>query len=258
MTKCVTIPPPHHGDVYVPIDWSTERFDVPGQAIWDLGWLNVGTWMQIREVDSAPLPTILSDEQRTAEICFRLPDGWSVCVPPGIWATDYRNRGYPEILGSAPEFLPPIVAEATGTYGQVVVPSNASEEIPGDTGSMPGHSESGWIDWGIGEVYDWLNPATTPIYNFGGAAQPLPGTYASMGATGPLPVTGTCGKSPCVCGVDSCGRPALIDPRTGKRCYKRRRKRLLTEGDFNDLMRIATLPNTKNVSVALAKAVGRR
>ena len=39
---------------------------------------------------------------------------------------------------------------------------------------------------------------------------------------------------------------------------RRRRRRLLTESDFNDLMRIATLPNKQNVTVALAKAVGRR
>ncbi len=39
---------------------------------------------------------------------------------------------------------------------------------------------------------------------------------------------------------------------------RRRRRRLLTESDFNDLMRIATLPNKQNVAVALAKAVGRR
>ncbi len=42
-------------------------------------------------------------------------------------------------------------------------------------------------------------------------------------------------------------------------CKKRRRRRaLLTEGDFNSLMRIATLPNNANVRTALAKAVGRR
>jgi len=121
---------------------------------------------------------------------------------------------------------------------------------------MPGHSDQGWIDWGIGEVYDWLNPATTPIYNFAGPAAGVPALTGPT-ATAMNP-NGTCGKSPCVCGVDSCGRPALIDPRTGKRCYRRRRRRLLTEGDFNDLMRIATLPNKQNVTVALAKAIGRR
>lgn len=51
-----------------------------------------------------------------------------------------------------------------------------------------------------------------------------------------------------------------VDTRTGKvtACKRRRRRRLLTEGDFNDLMRIATLPNKDTVKVALAKAVGRR
>ncbi len=44
----------------------------------------------------------------------------------------------------------------------------------------------------------------------------------------------------------------------GVRCKRRRRRRLLTEGDFNDLMRIGTLPNKDTVKVALAKAVGRR
>ncbi len=44
----------------------------------------------------------------------------------------------------------------------------------------------------------------------------------------------------------------------GKLCkHRRRRRALLTEGDFNDLMRIATLPNNANVRTALAKAVGR-
>lgn len=54
--------------------------------------------------------------------------------------------------------------------------------------------------------------------------------------------------------------PAVrIDPRTGQlvRCKRRRRRRLLTDGDFNDLMRISTLPNKDIVKIALAKAVGR-
>lgn len=39
---------------------------------------------------------------------------------------------------------------------------------------------------------------------------------------------------------------------------RRRRRRLLTESDFNDLMRISTLPNKENVRISLAKAIGRR
>ena len=54
-------------------------------------------------------------------------------------------------------------------------------------------------------------------------------------------------------------RPVQIDPRTGKPvCRRRRRRRLLTDSDFNDLMRISTLPGNQNVRLALAKAVGRR
>ncbi len=51
-----------------------------------------------------------------------------------------------------------------------------------------------------------------------------------------------------------------IDPKTGQLkpvCKRRRRRRLLTDGDFNDLMRISTLPNKDIVKIALAKAVGR-
>lgn len=51
-----------------------------------------------------------------------------------------------------------------------------------------------------------------------------------------------------------------VNTKTGKvtTCKRRRRRRLLTESDFNDLMRISTLPNKEPVRIALAKAVGRR
>jgi len=54
-------------------------------------------------------------------------------------------------------------------------------------------------------------------------------------------------------------RTLTIDCATGKEVKRtrRRRRRILTNSDFNDLMRIATLPNKQNVSVALAKAIGR-
>jgi len=53
--------------------------------------------------------------------------------------------------------------------------------------------------------------------------------------------------------------PGMYIDKHGHLCHRRRRRRrLLTESDFNDLMRIATLPNKQNVAVALAKAIGRR
>lgn len=50
------------------------------------------------------------------------------------------------------------------------------------------------------------------------------------------------------------GRPISL---AGKGCRRRRRRRLLTESDYNDLMRISTLPNKEGVRIALAKAIGR-
>lgn len=52
-------------------------------------------------------------------------------------------------------------------------------------------------------------------------------------------------------------QPKFIDPRTGKPCVlrKRRRRKLLTESDFNTLLRISTLPNNSMVKIALAKAI---
>ncbi len=226
------------------------------------GWLNVFPrnqyWMAtypIAQRESPALPTVAPESVATAEVCFRLPDGWSVCTPVGIWADAYRDRGFPEISSSSPEFIPPPATQTTGTQGPVVVPSDASAELPSE-------SETVAIDWGA-IFQGGLDIANT--YGQMTSGQ-LRNSFAGPAAVGPPPSAaplmvgsgGTCGKSPCVCGVDSCGRPALIDPRTGKRCYKRRRRRLLTDRDFDDLMRISTLPNSKNVTTVLAKAIGRR
>ncbi len=95
------------------------------------------------------------------------------------------------------------------------------------------------VDWGDflsttaqGAISGWLNPVQQQTF--------LP---AGMGVA-PPPISPT----------------VTVNTATGKvtACKRRRRRRLLTESDFNDLMRISTLPNKQNVAVALAKAVGRR
>lgn len=55
-------------------------------------------------------------------------------------------------------------------------------------------------------------------------------------------------------------RTVTVDTVTGKvtACRRRRRRKMLTETDFNTLLRISTLPNNQNVRIALAKAIGRR
>jgi len=100
------------------------------------------------------------------------------------------------------------------------------------------------VDWGqvagqiVGGLFDPFGAgAATTNYLAGFAAPPVgvPPAAAAVGAA-----------------------PVRIDPRTGKPvCKRRRRRRLLTDGDFNDLMRISTLPNKDIVKIALAKAVGR-
>lgn len=94
------------------------------------------------------------------------------------------------------------------------------------------------IDWGTiisgaVDIYQGQSVGGGPSQSFAGVT---PGGFTPVPAIGP--VVGARAKMPC-------------HPR-------RRRRRLLTEGDFNDLMRIATLPNKQNVAIALAKAVGRR
>lgn len=228
------------------------------------GWLDIFgpgfNWMEIRPVetyavtqqDATNLPTVIPPDIATAEVCFRLPDGSSVCTVPGIYAQSYRNQGYEEIPSDAPEFIPPPVVESTRYEPPPVVSSGPPEDISEDAGTVA-------IEWGtiVQTGLDILNQwggsqsVTSPQY-FAGAATPSTVTTPAMtgGACG-------CNRSPCVCGTIN-GRPALVDPRTGKRCYRRRRRVMLTEGDFNTLLRIATLPNNANVRTALAKAIGRR
>ncbi len=102
--------------------------------------------------------------------------------------------------------------------------------------------------WGGGEVaIDWGAIITTGVEQYFAPDTPSNFYYPSGG----VPANG-----------NGNGMPAkvTVDTKTGKvtTCKRRRRRRLLTEGDFNDLMRIATLPNKDTVKVALAKAVGRR
>lgn len=79
--------------------------------------------------------------------------------------------------------------------------------------------------------------------------QPVGGASQSFMPNLPAPAPGATAPS-----------KVTIDTKTGKvtECKRRRRRRLLTESDFNDLMRISTLPSKENVRIALAKAIGRR
>ncbi len=231
------------------------------------GWLDAlytsFQWMEVRprRVREAPTPTASPTAEipgavGTPEVCFREPDGWISCVfRDSIWAQEKRDRGLPEVPPGAPDFVPPDVIAGTGQIPPAVVPSYPSEGLPENAEQVATTWES--VLGAVGDIYSTYTGAQSSAYNYifpaNGAAAPTPPMYSTVT---PGASCG-CNSNPCVCGTIN-GRPALVDPRTGKRCYRRRRRVMLTEGDFNTLLRIATLPNNSNVRTALAKAIGRR
>ncbi len=236
--------------------WS---YQPPGE-----GWLDAlapFSWMQIRPLGiayEAPEPTASPSAELpggvgSAETCFREPDGWISCVLRGtIWEQQKRDRGLPEVSQDAPEFIPPVAVESTRYDPPPVVSSDSEAGVSEDEASVA-------IDWGTvfqGAVDIANNWGQQPVTNFMGPPAAPVSLPSGQILNGPMSSCG-CNSNPCVCGTIN-GRPALVDPRTGKRCYRRRRRVMLTEGDFNTLLRIATLPNNANVRTALAKAIGRR
>jgi len=228
------------------------------------GWLDAlfpsFQWMQIRPrsivespVPSAPLPTVAPGSVATAEACFRDPSGWILCVlRNSLEYGKYQGRGYPEVSQSAPEFIPPSAPESTRYDPPPVVSSDPQTGVSEDAGTVA-------IEWGtiLQSGIDIANAwGQQSVFNYGGGV-PLPTPVPTSQLNGGAVTSCGCNSNPCVCGTIN-GRPALVDPRTGKRCYRRRRRVMLTEGDFNTLLRIATLPNNANVRTALAKAIGRR
>lgn len=100
----------------------------------------------------------------------------------------------------------------------------------------------------VPEVFDWLESATT----IGQLGQTVGwwGGEPNSSLVGPLPGAGADGTY---------SGKVTVDTRTGKitKCRRRRRRKLLTESDFNVLLRVATLPNKENVRIVLGKAIGR-
>lgn len=173
-----------------------------------------------------------------------LPD-----APVWIGGIGTPTASYPGDLSEEPEFIPGSI------YEQNRQPETDWEEVyrqyqilnENPTTQIDEYEESEVaIDWGglANLGIDFLQgqyAGVPPQQNFVGA-NPAPGLPApsSMPTATPRTVT--------------------IDTVTGKitACKRRRRRRLLTEGDFNDLMRISTLPGNQNVRIALAKSIGRR
>ena len=169
------------------------------------------------------------------------PEPWD---PPIVEAAEYEVIP-PTLEPQARVFEPPIEA---------IEPVEVSEDQPNVVTNIPipPSDEDMAIDWGdaiggaiAGGLGFFDNVGNTGAVGTAPVAAPPP-------AAGPPAYSGSCPPRKT--------RTLTIDCATGREVKRtrRRRRRLLTEGDFNDLMRIATLPNKQNVTVALAKAVGRR
>jgi len=152
-------------------------------------------------------------------------EGWVYNGEP--W--DPYNTGDPELDQEESE-VPPIA----------FIPPTAGQGEPDPYEPEPGSQTE--EDEPMPSFWDFVNPIIDVAQGQSPGGSPYTSNYVA--ATPPGAITNA---------------PVTINPRTGRPvCKRRRRRRLLTESDFNDLMRIATLPNKQNVTVALAKAVGRR
>ncbi len=97
-------------------------------------------------------------------------------------------------------------------------------------------------------MWDWLQGATT----LGQLGTEVGWWGGDSGLVAPAPALAPGGAQTMPARV-------TVDTRTGKitTCKRRRRRKLLTESDFNVLLRVATLPNKENVRIVLGKAIGR-
>lgn len=117
------------------------------------------------------------------------------------------------------------------------------------------------LDYLLGPLWDPAAPGPTIPTSIGPGTptgtSPGPGGSAMTPHNhAPVPPVGASGSHPPGGRGGSSGW--LWDPHNGRWVKRRRRrKRLLTESDYTDLVKIQTLSNSKNIQIGLAKALGR-
>lgn len=220
-----------------PMPWE-ETYWSP-TAAWDTNWQNP---FPISQPINVPSPPILATVPQYANVATDIANSSSFAHGTGV----EQASGTVSIPEGETAVIPELIIESTWQdHAILATPTTWSLPLPAE--GVPAMWE-GWSDvgdWLGGVVGDWVNPATTPLWNYGAPAAPTPAVVPPAYGGPVVTPTGT----PPGMYVDSHGH--LVHRR-------RRRRRLLTESDFNDLMRIATLPQKQNVTVALAKAIGRR
>jgi len=149
---------------------------------------------------------------------------------------DFENEGQPPIIfNPAPIILP----------GQTDPGREEQEtEMAHTWGHLGRELVGGWL--GSGDTgFSGGQAFVDPTFPIGGDVVPAVGSGGGMSYAGSCPPRKT--------------RTLTIDCATGQEVkrVRRRRRKMLTEGDMAQLFQIATLPNNANVRTALARAVRR-
>lgn len=198
------------------------------------------------EYDPLPLPT-LGEGLPYFWPRWSLPDKSAIPQDPVVPVlVDEDTPEFPEgsIFAPGEIWSSPIPEEIYNAPYEVIDPAEPVPEL--EAPPTEGETEVA-IDWG-----DFISTAAQTYIQTALAPTPfVPSTPAATPGPNPMGYSGSCPPRKT--------RTLTIDCATGQEVKRtrRRRRRLLTESDFNDLMRIATLPNKQNVAVALSKAVGR-
>ncbi len=222
-------------NIFTPQTWEWPEVSV--DELWDIVRDTVG----IPDVPGAVVPPVVISEQPVAVLPSGLEPGAGLPSEIDVWPEWSLEPILETRPGLPPDPYPGSPAEALGDPYATSDPQQ-DDEMTDTWGHMGRELVGGWL--GVG----------------GGVERPT--VYNPPGYLG-----GPSGGAPATPGVTPPGAPAAggggamcYNSRTGKWFVhgRHRRRRLLTESDFNDLMRISTLPNKDTVKVALAKAIGGR
>lgn len=152
---------------------------------------------------------------------------------PGETLVPLSDQEWFEMMYPGQTYVP---ATTTAPTGENDMPGDFFDDL-GDVG----------LDWLRGELGLGTPTTQTPFINTGGVTPQAPTIGPAAGAT-PAATCST-GASPVYKKV--CGVYKWVTPK------RRRRRRLMTESDYNDLLRIEGLKVNKNMTVAIAKALTR-
>lgn len=171
--------------------------------------------------DTAPYETVFETEAALPDVSFELPH------KPTDWEAVYA-----EYVILNPEVQVPVFQEP------VYLP-------PPPSGTVEGGAATGTNQEGVEPVATWTDIIGGAIDVWQGQQQPFMPSYGPTVPYASAVPQGTATTK------------VTYDPKTGKvtKCRTRRPRALLTNRQFNDILRISTLKNNELVRIAVAKAI---